>query len=113
MMAKGRFIGLQFARFFDEDNLYFNLANHANSMAQLLYDGLKEAGIEFDLTADANQVFPILENKVYEQLSQEYGFYPWCAVGENKTKVRFVCSWATPQDQVEALISDVKRIIQT
>ncbi len=112
MMAKGRFIGLQFARFFDEDNLWLNLANHANEMAQLLFNGLQELGIEFDLTADANQVFPILDNKVYEQLSQEYGFYPWNKVGNDKTKVRFVCSWATPKDQVEALIADARKITQ-
>lgn len=113
MMAKGRFIGLQFARFFDEDNLYFNLASHANNMAQLLYDGLKGAGVEFDLAADANQVFPILDNEVYRQLSQEYGFYPWNKVGDSKTKVRFVCSWATSQEQVEALIADAQKAIQS
>lgn len=111
MMAKGRFIGLQFARFFDEDNLWLNLASHANEMSQLLFDGLSGLGVEFDLAADANQVFPILDNKVYEQLSQDYGFYPWCKVGSTKTKARLVCSWVTPIEQIEAFIADTKRII--
>lgn len=109
MMAKGRFIGQQFARFFDEDELWLNFAQHANQMAQLLYEGLKKAGIEFDLAADANQVFPILDNKVYEQLSQDYGFYPWNKVGTDKTKVRFVCSWATTKEAVNSLIADASK----
>lgn len=108
MMAKGRFMGQQFARFFDDDNLWLNLAGHANEMAQLLYKGMEEIGIEFDLAADANQVFPILENKLYDQLSQNYGFYPWCKAGDGKTKVRFVCSWSTTKEQVESLIADIK-----
>jgi threonine aldolase len=112
MMAKGRFIGQQFARFFDDDSLWLELANHANEMAQLLYKGMKETGIEFDLAADANQVFPILDNKLYEQLSQSYGFYPWSKVGDDKTKARFVCSWSTTKEQVESLIADAKNIIQ-
>ncbi len=112
MMAKGRFMGQQFARFFDEDNLWLNLAKHANEMAQVLYAGLKEAGIEFDLAADANQVFAILDNNVYEQLRNDYGFYPWNAVDDSKTKVRFVCSWATQREAIESLITDAKAAIQ-
>ena len=112
MMSKGRFMGLQFARFFDEDNLWLTLAYHANEMAQLLFAGLKEQGVEFDLIADANQVFPILDNEVYEQLSKAYGFYTWNKVGDKKIKVRFVCSWATPREQVLELIADVRNIIR-
>lgn len=33
MMSKGRFLGQQFARFFDEDQLYVAIAKHANDMA--------------------------------------------------------------------------------
>lgn len=110
MMSKGRFMGQQFARFFDEDSLWLNLATHANEMAQLLYNGLKEHGVEFDLAADANQVFPIFDNEIYEQLIQDYGFYPWSKVGDDKIKVRLVCSWATPKEQVEGFVSRVAEL---
>jgi threonine aldolase len=111
MMSKGRFIGLQFARFFDEDNLWLNLAWHANEMAQLIFNGLKGLGVEFDLSADANQVFPILDNKVHEQLSKDYGYYPWNKVSDNKTKLRFVCSWATSKEKVDEFISTAAKIL--
>ncbi|MBP6880443.1 threonine aldolase [Candidatus Saccharibacteria bacterium] len=111
MVAKGRFIGQQFARFFDDDRLWLNLAVHANEMAKLLYQGMKEVGVEFDLAADANQVFPILDNEVYEKLGRNYGFYPWSEMGSDKTKVRFVCSWSTTREQVESLITDTKALL--
>jgi len=108
MMSKGRFMGQQFARFFDEDNLWLSLAEHADEMAGLLYIGLKDLGIEFDLAADANQVFPILQDTTIEKLKSNYGFYPWSKVGSDKTKVRLVCSWATPKEKVEEFLGAVK-----
>lgn len=111
MISKGRFLGQQFARFFDEDQLWLELAKHANEMAELLYVGLKDLGIQFDLAADANQVFPIFDNKTIETLKKDYGFYPWNKVDENHTKVRLVCSWSTPKEMVEALIADTKKVI--
>ena len=113
MMSKGRFLGQQFARFFDDDNLWLTLANHANEMAAKLYNGLKELGIEFDTTADTNQLFPILDNAVIEKLRQDYGFYNWEKVGDNKTKVRFVCSWATPENKVDEFLADIKQALET
>ena len=111
MISKGRFLGQQFARFFDEDQLWLELAKHANEMAKLLYVGLKDLGTQFDLAADANQVFPIFDNKTIETLKKDYGFYPWNKVDENHTKVRLVCSWSTPKEMVEALIADTKKVI--
>jgi len=112
MMAKGRFMGLQFARFFDRDDLWLKLARHANEMAEKLYAGLKEIDVEFDFAPDANQLFPILDNRVIEKLRRNYGFYDWRKVGGDKTQVRFVCSWATPESKVDAFIEDVKRALK-
>jgi len=112
MMSKGRFLGQQFARFFDDDKLWLTAAQHANEMAEMLYTGLKGLGVQFDLAADANQVFPIFDNQINEKLSKEYGFYPWNKVDENQIKVRLVCSWSTPREMVEAFIADAKKAIQ-
>lgn len=112
MMSKGRFLGQQFARFFDDDQLWLTSAQHANEMAGLLYAGLKDLGVQFDLAADANQVFPIFDNAVNEKLGQDYGFYPWNKVDENRIKVRLVCSWSTPDEMVEAFIADARKAIQ-
>jgi len=107
MMSKGRFLGQQFARFFDEDGLWLELARHANAMAERLNVGLKELGVEFDLAADANQLFPILDNGVIERLRRDYGFRNWERVGDDRTKIRLVCSWATPRSKVDAFLADV------
>lgn len=112
MMSKGRFLGQQFARFFDEDQLWLTAAQHANEMAGLLYSGLKDLGVKFDLAADANQVFPIFEKKTIEELNKSYGFYPWNKVDDNHTKVRLVCSWSTPKEMVDAFIEDARKVIQ-
>lgn len=113
MMSKGRFLGQQFARFFDDDQLWLKLAQHANEMAELLYSGLKDLGVQFDLAADANQVFPVFSNQIVETLSKDYGFYPWNKVDEDRTKVRLVCSWSTPRETVEAFIADVGKATQS
>ena len=46
MLAKGRILGIQFTELF-KNNLYFDLANHANKMAYKLSDSLKDLGYEF------------------------------------------------------------------
>ena len=46
MLAKGRLLGIQFVELF-KNNLYFDLANHANKMAYKLSDSLKDLGYEF------------------------------------------------------------------
>lgn len=46
LLAKGRVLGIQFEELF-KDNLYFDLANHANEMASILTKGLKEANCKF------------------------------------------------------------------
>lgn len=44
LLAKGRLLGIQFLELF-KDNLYFELAMHANNMADVLRDGIKKRGI--------------------------------------------------------------------
>ncbi len=46
LLAKGRVLGIQFEELF-KDNLYFDLANHANEMASILTKGLKDANCKF------------------------------------------------------------------
>ncbi|HEY4964362.1 MAG TPA: aminotransferase class I/II-fold pyridoxal phosphate-dependent enzyme [Candidatus Saccharimonadales bacterium] len=112
LMAKGRFMGQQFARFFDTDNLWLTLAEHANAQATRLYMGLKELGIEFDQEPGTNQIFPIFDNGVLENLLKDYGFYKWSKVSDTKTKVRLVCSWATKPENVDEFLNDAGTLLQ-
>lgn len=106
MLAKGRLLGLQFRELFKE-NLYFDLARHANQMAGRLKEGICEAGYSFLTDSPTNQIFPILPNALIEKLQEKYSFYIWSAVDEHHSSIRLVTSWATREEAVLALREDI------
>ena len=107
MLAKGRLLGLQFLVLF-EDGLYWRLADHADRLALRLRDRLAAKGVPFLLDSPTNQQFPILPDKVLEALSHRYAWSFWEKVGEDRSAVRFCTSWATREEDVEALLRDLE-----
>ena len=103
MLAKGFIAGIQFEVLFEE-NLYYKLGRHANEMAERLAKAFTEAGYHFYAPVCTNQLFPILPDTDIEQLSEEFLFQKQTKVDGEHTAVRFVTSWATTEDQVNALI---------
>lgn len=110
LLAKGRVIGIQFVELF-RDNLFFELAEHANQMAEKLKTGLVRENIQFLTNSPTNQIFPILPNPVINELSKKYSFHNWENVDSNQAAVRFVTSWATKEEAVDALLGDVKNLL--
>lgn len=102
LMAKGFVIGIQFEALFKEE-LFFELACHANDMAEKVADIFKERDFSFLVPPCTNQLFPILPNKIIEQLSKEFEFSFQKKIDNNHSAVRFVTSWATTAKSVEAL----------
>ncbi len=109
LLAKGRVLGVQFEEFF-RDNLYFKLAEHANSMAQFMAKELAATGCTFLIESPTNQIFPVMEDQVIEELSRQFGFYVWAKAGENTSAIRLVTSWATSQEGVERFINAYRTI---
>ena len=109
LLAKGRILSLGFIELFT-DNLFFELAAHANLMAEKLTKGIEAAGFNFLSASSTNQVFPIFPNKVIECLREKYDFSIWEKVDEDHTAVRLVTSWATEEVCVEAFNQDLKNI---
>lgn len=107
LLAKGRLLGIQFRELFT-DNLYFELARHANAMAALLAQAFREAGYPFLTHSPSNQIFPILPLPLIERLQENYGFYVWAKTDETHAAIRLVTSWATREEAVHALIADLK-----
>ncbi|KAH6967969.1 threonine aldolase [Ilyonectria sp. MPI-CAGE-AT-0026] len=103
LLAKGRILGVQFLEMF-RSTLYFDLAKHANEMAQLLSSGLAEAGHKLEAETETNQVFAILPNALIAKLQNEFQFYVWEKVPDDMAVVRLVTSWATSKEQVAAFI---------
>jgi threonine aldolase len=107
LLAKGRLVGIQFLELF-RDNLFFDMATHANKMAGIMVKGLREAGCSFLTDSPSNQIFPVLPNKVISQLEKNYAFYVWSKVDETHSSVRLVTSWATPEEAARAFVTDLK-----
>ena len=103
MLAKGRLLGLQFLALFEND-LYFEIANHANRLAGLIKEACITKGFDFLAVADTNQQFPILPDKMIKKLDRKYGYSYWKRIDEGHSAIRFCTSWATKEQDVMALI---------
>ena len=106
LLAKGRLLGIQFLELF-RDNLYFDLAKHANKMASLLRDEIGKAGFKFLVHSPSNQIFPILSNRLITELQKNYSFLVWSEVDADHSAVRLVTSWATKEDAVLGFIEEL------
>jgi len=104
LLAKGRLNGIQFDTLFT-GGLYFSLGRHAVEMARKLRKVLHESGCTFFLESPTNQQFIILENNIMERLSSEVAFDFWEELEGGRTVVRFATSWATRDDDIDALAS--------
>lgn len=99
LLAKGRLLGIQFQELF-RDNLYFELARHANDMAKVLKEGISRNGYSFLIDSPSNQIFPILPNSIIQKLMGKYSFYIWQKIDKDTSAIRLVTSWATKEDKV-------------
>lgn len=107
LLAKGRLLGQQFARLF-EDDLWLELGQQSNAMAAKLASDLESLGIKLAHKQSTNQIFPILPTSVVEKLKKDYGFHLWQKVDEKHSMVRLVCSFATEEKNINEFIADLK-----
>lgn len=110
MLAKGRLLGIQFETLF-EDGLYFDIAEHAMNMAEKIRTKLVELGAEFTVASPTNQIFVSLPNTVIEELSKKYVLEPWGKVDDTHTAMRICTSWATKEENVDALLESLERVL--
>ncbi|HHV12634.1 MAG TPA: aminotransferase class V-fold PLP-dependent enzyme [Clostridiales bacterium] len=105
MPAKGFVVGIQFeALFVPGELLYYELAKHANHMAEQIGDAIASCGFDFYAPAVSNQLFPILPDVLIAELEKSFSFSLQAKAGNGKSAVRFVTSWATTQEQVDGLV---------
>lgn len=110
MLAKGRLLGIQFEALF-ENNRYFEIAAHAARLAERIKDELTAQNIKFLLDSPTNQQFPILPDSVLAQLNTKYAFEFQGKADENHSIVRICTSWATKEENVDLLLSDIKKLL--
>jgi len=107
LFAKGRLLGLQFEKLFEE-NLYEKYGAHANKMAKKLKEGFLGNGVPLAYDSETNQQFPVFSEKLMEKAQKKYVFEFWEKADEGRAVVRFVTSWATEEKNVDALLEDLK-----
>ena len=108
MLAKGRLLGVQFDALMT-DGLYFDIAKRADTLADRIRETLDSLGCKYLVPGITNQIFPILSDETLEKLGQTYAFSEQERVDETHRAVRFCTSWATREENVEALCSDLRR----
>ncbi len=100
MPPKMRFLAAQ-AEAMLAGGLWLKLAAHANAMARDLSGGFEQRGFELAYPCEGNEVFVRLPASGIEKLKRAgAAFYPWPGGAS-----RFVCSWATQEAEIEALLA--------
>ena len=109
MLAKGRLLGVQFDALMT-DNLYFEIAKHAVCLADQIRATLAELQVPHLVPGITNQIFPILPDTLLEELAKDFCFTEMERVDETHRAIRFCTSWATTQENVDALCAALKNL---
>jgi len=108
MLSKGKILGIQFQELFKGD-LFFSLAKHSNIMASKLSEAIVSNGFKMSSESTTNQIFPILPNKLIDELEKKFEFYRWSKIDDEFTVLRLVTSWATVESKVDEFISELSK----
>ena len=109
MLAKGRLLGIQFDTLFTDD-LYMKIARNAIDMAFQIRDIFVSNGYPLLFDSPTNQQYPIIPDDELAILGREFGYEYWTRVDETHSGVRFCGSWATTQENVDALRAAVNAL---
>lgn len=109
MLAKGRLLGVQFDALFT-DNLYFEISKHAIELAEKLRGAFEKKGYRYLVPNRTNQIFVILPDEALEKLAESYGYSYDSRVDETHSAVRFCTSWATKEENLDALIASIEKL---
>ncbi len=106
--SKMRFISAQLLALYGTD-LWRRCAAHANAMATRLAGAVGAIpGVRITQQVQANGVFAILHRAAADQVRQRYPFYTW---DEATGEVRWMCSFDTTPDDVDAFAAAVAQAV--
>lgn len=106
--SKARFISAQLLALL-EDDLWLELAGHANAMTARLAAALAGApGLELDHPPTVNSLFPCLPRAAIAPLQRWCYFYPW---DEARAQVRWMTAWDTTDDDVATFATGVRTVL--
>ena len=104
LLAKGMITGIQFETLFS-DGLYQQIGQRAVVQAGRIARAFDDAGCELMYPQQTNQVFVALDEKQYVHLSERVEMSFWERLADGRTAVRLATSWATVDEDVDALVA--------
>nr|WP_026372823.1 low specificity L-threonine aldolase [Agrococcus lahaulensis] len=105
LASKMRFISAQLVALYDGD-LWRRNAEHANAMAARLRAAVEDVpGVSFAYPTQSNGVFARLPEGVADRVRERFFFYDWDRAAR---EVRWMCTWDTTEDDVDALARAVR-----
>jgi threonine aldolase len=108
LASKMRFIAAQFEALLT-DSLWQRPAGHANAMAARLATALEAVdGVHVTQPVQANAVFAVIPPEASQRLQERWHFYVW---DERTGEVRWMCSWDTTEEDVDAFAADVRAAV--
>ncbi len=113
LLSKGRYLSSQMLAYL-KDGLWLDNAKQANALAQRLSKGINQLpGVRISNPTQANEVFAYMPKSLYDALETKGAhFYEWPVDGmkAGETHVRFVLSFATPVEHVDAFVTLAKEL---
>lgn len=109
MLAKGRLLGVQFDALFT-DNLYMEISKHAIVLAEKLREAFDRKNYSYLVKNRTNQIFVIMPDAHLQKLKEHFGFCYDHRVDDTHSAVRFCTSWATKEENLDALICALKEL---
>jgi threonine aldolase len=106
--SKMRFLAAQFDALLS-DRLWLRCARQANAMAARLADAVGSVdGVTITRPVETNAVFAMLPPDATAALQQRFAFYVW---DERTGEVRWMCSWDTTEEDVDAFVEAVREVV--
>ncbi|WP_261845124.1 threonine aldolase family protein [Aliamphritea ceti] len=109
LASKMRFLSAQLISYFSDD-LWLKNARHANDMAFLCDQLLKQRDMNAKFSAQTNQLFLPLSELQFQR-AQDVGFemYHWPLEDQGIVRdyYRFVTNWSTPPEQITAFVESL------
>lgn len=107
--SKMRYMAAQMEALLTND-LWRRNADHANRMARLLEQELKEiARVKIVYPVEANGVFAQIPQAAIKKIQERYFFYVW---SEEDSVVRWMCSFDTTEEDVREFVVFVRDVVE-
>jgi threonine aldolase len=113
LLSKGRYLSAQMLAYL-KDDLWLENARRANALAKRLSNGINQIkGVKVSNPTQANEVFATMPQTLFHDLEAKGAhFHEWPVDGLKigETHVRFVLSFATPEEHVIQFVDLVKEL---